>query len=101
MARKRIQIHMTIEGPHPPLEVEFDPAIRAVYVKLRDDPVDKTIEIDEGVHADVNAKGELVGIEFLKPTRVRVLDQLARKFRRPEIRSISKVGDLGGMLIPA
>jgi hypothetical protein len=30
-----------------------------------------------------------------------VLDQFARKFRRPEVRSISKVGDLGGMLIPA
>ena len=45
--------------------IRYDPAADAVYIRLRDDEVAESVEIDEGVIADLNHRGEVVGVEIL------------------------------------
>jgi uncharacterized protein YuzE len=46
--------------------VEYDPEADAAYVRLSEDKtVDQTVEFDEDVQADLDADGNVVGIEIL------------------------------------
>ena len=45
--------------------IRYDPAADAVYIGLREDEVAESVEIDEGVIADLNDRGEVVGVEIL------------------------------------
>jgi uncharacterized protein YuzE len=46
--------------------VEFDPEVRATYVRLRDDPVARTVEVmDAYCVVDLDAAGEPLGMEIL------------------------------------
>jgi uncharacterized protein YuzE len=51
--------------------------VRAAYLKVRDGAADETREVVEGsAFADYDAEGRLLGIEFLAPCHVSVLDQI-------------------------
>ena len=61
--------------------IENDPEADAAYVKLlgRVD-VMKTVELDDGMHADLDVEGRVVGIEILNFSRRKVaLNELIAK----------------------
>jgi uncharacterized protein YuzE len=55
----------------------YDPQADALYIYLRDDiPVSKTIQIDDQRNVDVDAHGDVVGIEVLSPGSYFPIDDL-------------------------
>jgi uncharacterized protein YuzE len=46
-------------------QITHDPDVDTVYLRIRESPVAKTIELREFVFADLNAQGEPIGIEFV------------------------------------
>ena len=59
------RVQFRIHGEHPPRAVEFDPAWRAVYLRLRDGDVVRSEELAEGVVLDRGAAGEILGVEIV------------------------------------
>ncbi len=47
------------------LKLRYDPVADALYIKLKDDKIAETEEINESVIVDYNEKGEIIGIEIL------------------------------------
>jgi uncharacterized protein YuzE len=47
------------------MNVTYDPAANALYIKFREEPVDDTIEDANGFMIDYNREGRVVGIEIL------------------------------------
>jgi len=43
----------------------YDAEANAAYLKYHDVPVAKTLKVDENTNADFDAKGNLIGIEYL------------------------------------
>lgn len=46
------------------MKVEYDPDADILYIRIREDRVEDTIDLDDDVFADLNEKGEIVGIEI-------------------------------------
>ncbi len=77
------ELRIAVQGPTPPLAVEFHPRGRAVYVRLSSEATSRSVEVDAGVVADYDIDGALVGIEligFETDTFVEVLDRVKRRF---------------------
>lgn len=51
------------------MNVFYDNAVDALYLKLGDKKPEGVIEISEGVHLDTTSEGNLVGIEILNASR--------------------------------
>ena len=47
------------------MKTRYDPDADAMYVTLKKSDVEKTIELDENVIIDLDASGEIIGIEIL------------------------------------
>ena len=47
------------------LKIEYDREADALYIQLKEASVDDNIDIEEGVSADLDENGDLVGIEIL------------------------------------
>jgi uncharacterized protein YuzE len=47
------------------MRIEYDREADALYIHLREVPVDDNIDIEEGVTVDVDAQRHIVGIEIL------------------------------------
>jgi uncharacterized protein YuzE len=43
----------------------YDPDVKALYLQLTENAILKTVELAKGVYLDVDADGELIGIEIL------------------------------------
>src|ERR1700740_827039 len=63
---------------------EYDADADAVYVKLASRKVARTVEVDSGTLADLDAKGRLVGIEVIHPDRAWPLDDIITRFGVPD-----------------
>jgi uncharacterized protein YuzE len=50
------------------VKIEYDKEIDALYIRLQEKDVDRTIEVEEGVNIDLDEKGRLIGIEVLDAT---------------------------------
>ncbi len=61
--------------------MEYDPESDAAYVRLAENKqVKDTTEIDEGIQADLDAPGNVIGIEILNFSKKRIsLDELVSK----------------------
>jgi uncharacterized protein YuzE len=59
----------------------YDLDADALYVKLTDQKVAHTAEVDEGTLVDLDADGNVVGIEVLQPQRRWPLDEILNAFR--------------------
>jgi Protein of unknown function (DUF2283) len=71
----------------------------AAYLRVRDGEVKETKEVVEGVaFADYGEEGFLLGVEFLSPCEVGVLDRLAEKEPEP-IRGFLRHGVRQRMLV--
>lgn len=53
------------EGEMTNWTLTYDPKAKAVYIQLRDDLVAMTREINDSVMIDLDADGNLVGVEVL------------------------------------
>lgn len=97
MARRKQQverIYVQYEGPNPPLEVTIDRQARAIYVRVRLGSVAQTVEVQEGVLADVDRDGQLLGVELLKPvTKAKVFDRIASKYEVPGFRAVGTMAE--------
>jgi uncharacterized protein YuzE len=47
------------------VRITYDPEADALYIQLRDLPPNDSVDIEEGVTADLDSAGHLIGIEVL------------------------------------
>ncbi len=47
------------------MRFEFDSEADALYVRISEGRVERTIELDEGVYADLDAEDRPLGLEFI------------------------------------
>jgi len=50
------------------MKIEYDGEIDALYIRLQEKYVAKTIEIEEGLNIDLDENGKLIGLEILDAT---------------------------------
>ena len=50
------------------MKIEYDKEIDALYIRLQEKYVARTVEITEGINIDFDHNGRLVGIEVLDAT---------------------------------
>ncbi len=46
------------------MRFEFDSEADALYVRIKEGPIERTIELGEGVYADLDAEDRPLGLEF-------------------------------------
>jgi len=47
------------------MKIEYDNEIDALYIRLQEKDVERTVEITEGVNIDLDESGKLIGLEVL------------------------------------
>ncbi|WP_035259408.1 DUF2283 domain-containing protein [Desulfatirhabdium butyrativorans] len=47
------------------MKIEYDNEIDALYIRLQEKYVDRTVEIAEGFHVDFDVSGKVIGLEVL------------------------------------
>jgi len=50
------------------MKIEYDKQVDALYVRLQEKYVARTIEIEEGLNLDLDEDGKLIGLEVLDAT---------------------------------
>jgi uncharacterized protein YuzE len=50
------------------MRIEYDTEIDALYIRIQEKYVDRTVEIEEGLNLDFDKKGRLIGLEVLDAT---------------------------------
>ena len=50
------------------MKIEYDKEIDALYIRLQEKFVSRTVEIDDGLNIDFDEKGRLIGLEVLDVT---------------------------------
>jgi len=50
------------------MRIEYDSEIDALYIRMQEKYVDKTVEIEEGLNLDLDENGKLIGLEVLDAT---------------------------------
>ncbi|WP_456328593.1 DUF2283 domain-containing protein [Archaeoglobus sp.] len=46
------------------MKVEYDPESDILYIRIKEEQVKETVDLDDDIFADLNEKGEIVGIEI-------------------------------------
>ena len=47
------------------MKIEYDSEIDALYIRLQEKYVDRTVEIEEGLSIDLDKFGKMIGLEVL------------------------------------
>ena len=63
------------------MKVEYDPEADILYIWVKEGEVKDTVDLNEDVWADLNEKGEIVGIEIWQ-TRKHVIAEILRFLER-------------------
>ena len=50
------------------MKIEYDKKVDALYIRLQERYVAKTLEIQDGINIDIDEDGKLVGLEVLDAT---------------------------------
>jgi uncharacterized protein YuzE len=50
------------------MKIEYDREVDALYVRLQEKYVSRTIEIEKGLNLDLDEDGKLIGLEVLDAT---------------------------------
>jgi uncharacterized protein YuzE len=50
------------------MKIEYDREVDALYVRLQEKYVARTVEIEEGLNLDLDDSGKLIGLEILNAT---------------------------------
>jgi len=51
------------------MKIEYDKEVDALYVRLQEQFVARTIEFEDGLNLDIDDEGKLIGLEVLDATR--------------------------------
>jgi uncharacterized protein YuzE len=49
------------------MKIEYDSYAKALYIRLQERKVNRTLEINEDLNLDLDEKGNLIGVEILNP----------------------------------
>ncbi|MGD0623700.1 MAG: DUF2283 domain-containing protein [Thermodesulfobacteriota bacterium] len=50
------------------MRIEYDREVDALYIRLQEKYVARTVELEEGLNIDLDEKGKLIGLEVLDAT---------------------------------
>jgi uncharacterized protein YuzE len=50
------------------MKIEYDKEVDALYIRLQEKHVNRTVEIEDGINIDLDKNGKLIGIEILNAT---------------------------------
>jgi len=50
------------------MKIEYDREVDALYVRIQEKYVARTLEVDEGINIDFDEEGRLIGLEILDAT---------------------------------
>jgi uncharacterized protein YuzE len=62
------------------MKVTYDQQADALYIELDDAQVADTVHIDRGTLVDLNAQGQLIGVELIRPARPWPLATILNRF---------------------
>jgi uncharacterized protein YuzE len=65
------------------MRLKFDLNVGALYIRLTDQPVARTREIDDNTNVDVDAAGRVVGIEVISTSHLWPLAEILDTFAIP------------------
>ncbi len=51
------------------MKIEYDKEVDALYLRLQEKYVARTLEIEEGLNLDLDEEGKLIGLEVLDATQ--------------------------------
>ncbi|AIY89350.1 DUF2283 domain-containing protein [Geoglobus acetivorans] len=63
------------------MKVEYDPEADILYIRIKEDEIKDTVDWNDDIWADLNEKGEVVGIEIWK-ARKHVISEILRYLNR-------------------
>lgn len=67
-------------GCHVEYRISYDPVADALYIRVKNDKVVDSLEVDGDIIVDFNEHGEVVGVEILNFSKSSVdLDQIVRE----------------------
>ena len=74
-------------------QINIDPQFGCLYLQFSSEKIAKTVEHTDFINIDLDAKGKLVGIEFvgvksIKPGLKHIFIELAQIYNRPELKRI-------------
>ncbi|MEI8173291.1 MAG: DUF2283 domain-containing protein [Deltaproteobacteria bacterium] len=58
------------------MKIEYDNQIDAIYIRLQEKYVTRTVEIEDGLNIDLDENGKLIGLEVLDATERYALTDL-------------------------
>ena len=50
------------------MKIEYDNEVDALYIRLQEKYVDRTVEVEEGLNIDFDKSGKMIGLEVLDAT---------------------------------
>ncbi len=63
------------------MKAEYDPEADILYIRIRDEKVEETKDLDDDIWVDINDKGEIVGIEIWQ-ARKYIISEILRFLRK-------------------
>ncbi len=68
--------------------ISFDPEAMSLYIQIKDAKVKRTIEVAPETFIDLDADGDLIGVEMLRPGHLTILKKIAVKYNSPNLKNI-------------
>ncbi len=50
------------------MKIEYDHGVDALYIRLQEKHVSRTVEVEEGLNIDFDSQGRMIGLEVLDAT---------------------------------
>jgi len=50
------------------VKIEYDKEVDAIYIRIQEKTVARTLEIEEGVNIDFDSQGKVIGLEIIGAT---------------------------------
>lgn len=50
------------------MKIEYDKEVDAIYIRIQEKTVARTLEIEEGVNIDFDSQGKVIGLEIIGAT---------------------------------
>ena len=66
------------------MKVKYDPEADILYIKIKDDKIENTVDWDDDIFADLNEKEEVVGIEIWQ-ARKHVISEILKHLQRARL----------------
>jgi uncharacterized protein YuzE len=58
------------------MKIEYDNQVDAIYIRLQEKYITRTVEIEDGLNIDLDENGKLIGLEVLDATERYALTDL-------------------------